>query len=405
MKRCRNIETLFTESSPRAYGFKQQAEDEFAYMNSHADAPVLAAREIMENWYRHFPAGARKDLVSRFRSKKQKQHDGAFWELYLHELLRRMGYGIEVHPTVPNSDAHPDFLIYQDGVPLAFVEARLAGLPTDEATAAKRLEGELHDALDRVKSPNFFLHIQELTTTPIRPSFKNLARDVEAWLGTLDPDLPQKYFLSGKQSMSFEWEQKGWYLLLQVVPKDPGHRGKSSGRAVGISKAESQWLDTAGELRCALREKADKYGHLGLPFIIAINYFGMHCDRKDWTDALYGSEAVTLWLGEDGTRFQRPFRANDGFWVRSGAATQRNVSAILAGWYVSPWSMGAHGIEVYEHFSPQCPLDFKGNLPCWHLKTCGEELVLRGGRSSAELLQIPKEWPLEWRSPADIFAR
>lgn len=80
-------------------------------MNSHADAPVMAARAIIEGWYRNYPTAHREDVARRFRSKNPTQHSGAFWELYLHELFLRMGYSIEVHAGLAGSDARPDFLL------------------------------------------------------------------------------------------------------------------------------------------------------------------------------------------------------------------------------------------------------------------------------------------------------
>jgi hypothetical protein len=304
-----------------------------------------------------------------------------------------MGYGVEVHPALGVSRTRPDFLLTRHGDPFAVVEARLAGLPTDKATSAKRLEGELYDALDRVRSPNFFLHVEDIKTAPVRPSFKQLIRDVEAWLETLDPDIPIEAFRRRNSEIRFVWKHDGWSLSLQVIPRSPEHRGKAGGRAVGIFSAECRWLDPRGELRRALSDKAGKYGDLGLPFIIAINYLGVHCDRDDWTDVLYGTSAVKVRFAEDGTHFQQPFRKNDGFWIREGKPCQTQISAVIGGRHISPWSMGAHPLEMYAHYSIEHPIDLDGNLPCWHVPTGKNELVMRQGRSSAEILELPKGWP------------
>jgi hypothetical protein len=389
--------TLFTERSPRAYGYAKHADDEFRYMNLHADVPVLAAREILERWYSHFPFAHRLDLVRRFRSKNHKQHDGAFWELYLHELFRQMGYGVQVHPHLNNIETRPDFLLTRYGIPFAFVEARLAGLQTDQMTSAKRLENELYDALDRIHSPNFFLDVDKVKTSPVRPTFKHFTDHVERWLETLNPDLSVEAFLdNGSANARFEWEREGWYVSLKAIPRSPGHRGRKGSRSVGIMGGNFQWVDAKGELRRALIEKASKYGNLNLPFLIAINYMGMHCDREDWTDALYGSQAVKVRFDERGVHRQEPFRKGDGFWIREGIPRHTHVSAILGGWHISPWSMGAHLLEVYEHFSPERAIDLNGNLMCWYVPKDKDELAMRPGRSSAEILGIPKEWPGKW---------
>ena len=396
MKREDTFETLFTNPQPTRLGFRRHAETDFDYMNSHADVPVVAARTLIEGWYGHYPVAHREDLARRFRNKNPNQHSGAFWELYLHELFFRMGYCIEVHSAIAGSDARPDFLLLKDGQPVAVVEARLAGVETDEETSAKRRKAELHDALDRVNSPNFFLQIDEVRTASRRPSFRRLTRNVEAWLTTLAPDIPMELFqFERRKSMQFEWDESGWFLRLLVIPKSVGHRGKP-GRAVGTSGIETKWLDTRGELRRAVADKARKYGDVELPFIIAINHIGVSCDRTDWTDALFGTSAVNIWFTDDAVHHQEPFRKNDGLWLLDGKARRTNVSAIIGGWAINPWSMGAHRLEVYSHFAPERPFDFQGNLSCWVLSEVTGQLEEQAGRTSAEILGIPHNWPLSW---------
>lgn len=43
------------------------------------------------------------------------QHFGAWWELYIHTFYRRLGYAVDVHPTMPNGTT-PDFVVTRDGV-------------------------------------------------------------------------------------------------------------------------------------------------------------------------------------------------------------------------------------------------------------------------------------------------
>ena len=53
---------------------------------------------------------------------------------------------------------NPDFLASRDGVPEFYLEATLAMPPVDPG--ADRRLAELHDTLDRMDSPDFFLEIQ-----------------------------------------------------------------------------------------------------------------------------------------------------------------------------------------------------------------------------------------------------
>ena len=66
------------------------------------------ARDELERWYARFP-DRDGDLRSRFRGR-DSSHDGAFFELFLRELLSRLGFSVEVHPTLKKG-SRPDFLV------------------------------------------------------------------------------------------------------------------------------------------------------------------------------------------------------------------------------------------------------------------------------------------------------
>jgi hypothetical protein len=93
---------------------KGYAEPSFDYYNASSRADVAALRRLLDSWYRAFPAEAAAELRQRFRSRIERQHQGAFYELCLHELPRRLRYEAEVHPVV-DEPTHPDFLIRRAG--------------------------------------------------------------------------------------------------------------------------------------------------------------------------------------------------------------------------------------------------------------------------------------------------
>ena len=58
-------------------------------------------RDLLEDWFKHFPRDGQSGLKQRFRKDDPGQHMGACWELYLHEAHRRLGFEIEYEPQVP----------------------------------------------------------------------------------------------------------------------------------------------------------------------------------------------------------------------------------------------------------------------------------------------------------------
>ena len=47
---------------------------------------------------------ANVDLRARFRKREEINHQGAFFELFCHELLYRSNFDVEVHPKLPNGN-------------------------------------------------------------------------------------------------------------------------------------------------------------------------------------------------------------------------------------------------------------------------------------------------------------
>lgn len=115
----------------KAYG-----EPVFDYYNRSARRDVAVIREILEGWFTRFPGSAQADVRQRFRPQIERQHQGAFFELYLHELLTRLEYRIEAHPEV-DEPTHPDFLLRKEDRRF-YLEATIAA-ESDEEVGQQRL--------------------------------------------------------------------------------------------------------------------------------------------------------------------------------------------------------------------------------------------------------------------------
>ena len=94
-----------TDGSPALEG-----EGHFGFLNR-AQGPVFdRIRRLVDDWYQRYPLAGRADLRGRLRSDDDRAFIGAFWELYQAESLTRRAFEIRLHPDVPGTDRHPDFL-------------------------------------------------------------------------------------------------------------------------------------------------------------------------------------------------------------------------------------------------------------------------------------------------------
>ena len=159
---------------------KRQNEGGFAYTNTSARPGISAIRELLEAWFERLPEDAQADVRGRFRSGDDAQHKSAFFELYWHEMLRCSGYEVETHPAMPNADTNPDFLAHRHGTPQYYLEATLAMPPGD--AAADRRFAALHDTLNRMDSPDFFVHVDYRGLPKANIRGRVIRERLERWL-------------------------------------------------------------------------------------------------------------------------------------------------------------------------------------------------------------------------------
>lgn len=116
----------------------KEGEDSFSFMNRVAQPFWERIRSELDEWFAVYPPEDAKDLRSRFRDQSPAQHYAAWWELYLHELFRRLGFEIEVHPELEGVSGRPDFRVARDDAAF-YVEAAttFSGIVGD-ATASER---------------------------------------------------------------------------------------------------------------------------------------------------------------------------------------------------------------------------------------------------------------------------
>jgi hypothetical protein len=139
-----------TDPSPAAHG-----DSHFQFLDRVSGPYWDEVRDLLEDWFSRLCPDAQADVMGRLRSKDDRQFNGAFFELYLHECLLRMGYSVKCHPKLESTNRRPDFLAEKDGRSIYF-EARSAS-SSDVAVGAAARRNTVYESLDKLDSPNFFL--------------------------------------------------------------------------------------------------------------------------------------------------------------------------------------------------------------------------------------------------------
>ena len=277
-----------------------KSEPTYDYYNQSARPGIAALRQILEDWFERIPVEAKAHLCARFQSPLEFNHQGAFFELYTHELFKRVGFELQLDPVAPESSTRPDFLVLKHSVPQFYLEATVAGLPSPAEQGAGARMAVVYDAINRVCSPNFFLKLDLRGAPKTPPATRKLRNDLSKWSAQQNPDVITRLYVEERYEdvPSFAWSHEGWELSIKPVPKSPKSRGRSGVRPIGIETQEGQWLNTQGVIKGAVERKSGKYGNLNLPFIIAVNVLENHCEDIDVMNALYGDECIVVIQGD-----------------------------------------------------------------------------------------------------------
>lgn len=379
-----------TDESPKRWG-----ESSFAWLDRSARPEVEILRNQLEEWVNTYPDGEVDDLVGRFCSSADSQHEGALFELLLHELLISLNCSLEVHPEVDGTEARPDFLVTDPDGRRFFLEATICMDRSAADVAAENRLADLRDGLDRISDQRFLFDLR-WEGVPEQPvSARRIHDEVERDLRDLDhADVRERFEAVGWHSLP-EWNyQFGEFRIrLIAIPRPPHRLGHERAQAVGMSSGGARMLATGQSIRDAIQRKAGGYGELSLPFVVAVNVLGEYPpDMIDVWNALLGREAVEVRLYDDGSTQEDLTRLPDGVWAGPDGPIYTRLSAVLVGMPLRPWNLHSAGVHLIPN--PWAARPYDGaleRLPRWVAQDGNFEPV--DGTSVGSLLDLPDDWP------------
>ncbi|MEA5366249.1 hypothetical protein VA596_42435 [Amycolatopsis sp., V23-08] len=377
-----------TDSSSRAH-----AESHFGFLDRVAGHYWDQVRGLIEDWFSRLCPDAQADVRGRLRSRDDRQCNGAFFELYLHECLLRMGYAVTCHPEIEGSSRRPDFLAEKDGAAV-YVEARSAS-SSDVVVGAVARVNTLYESLDKIDSPNFFLSIdvEKQGGGPLRA--RPLRSKLENWLRELDPDAYTDRGNGRHDFPDLSYAADGWRIQFHALPKSPEARGKEGVKPLGIFGGGQDFPvhDEEG-VRSALSDKGSAYGPLGAPYIVAVASSSIINDDFDVKNALYGTEALLIGTGPGGDTNPAVVRDPNGYWYKGDHWGHRHVSAVLVVKQLHPAFVGTKQHTVWEHPDPEWSVP---PLPMWRRSTVDPHGVIHfadPARAPTEWFGLTDPWPI-----------
>lgn len=388
---------LFDDITREFKGPCGHTEPHFSYLNRSARPSMIRVRQLLESWFREYPLGAQSELEMRFRSLDDIQHRSAFFELYLHALLIRLGYQIRVHPVIPNCNNQPDFLVLRDRNPISYLEATLATGPSEETASDKR-KNVVYETIDKMNSPNFWVGVKVNSSSATAPPGRKWRSQLERWLAGLDPDAIGEQLKPGglEDLPRITLSDAGWNVEFQAIPKSPAARGECGVRPLGLYSFGFQECKEDEWVKNAIKEKATRYGDLNVPYLIAINVLSIFSnDNLMIMDALFGKEGFTVYRLPDGGFDHRPNRAPNGAFRGPKGRHNTRVSGVIICNDLSCGGIAKVSPVLWHNPWATHPIDVTiWPLSQWTLNEDKTRIEPKPGRDIAGVFGLSSEWPV-----------
>lgn len=378
---------LFDDIERTNLAVPRAEETKHGYLNLSARPAAQAVRDFLTEALDRYPGADRQDLMSRLRSI-DGTHDAAVFELAVHELLIRTGHTIlAVEPRVLGKTTRPDFLVRApDGSDFVVECVVTNGLSNAAAAAERRLNTAL-DAVSTTPSPQHILSVK-VRGAPAEPiTLRQLRHRLRQWIAAL-PDGDE-----AKQADALVYEEHGLRLTVIVMarrrhPAEPGDRSVGS-IFLGVRAAQP-----GADLRASLLKKANRYGDLGKPYVIAVNEADGFFGERHLMDALLGSPVVHIRRREGEVDEVWDGRADDGIWTNGRRARKRGISAVLYFSGVSAWRPWGRLARLVRNPWASYPLpELALTVP--QLNPGDDEFVALPGEEGPNLFGLDEDWPAD----------
>ena len=190
---------------------------------------------------------------------------------------------------------------------------------------------------------------------------------MQSQLASVDPDALIALGTTNWPRWTFRVDDK-CTIEFRPIPRKPEVRDKPADRPVGMIMSPAFRADNVAPIREKVLEKADHYGKLNQPFIVAANLMSPTVEHDDIVKALTG---------------------RDGSWERERV---KQVSAILFTTWLMPISAPRAAARLFHNPAAERP--YTGPLPALPqgLAEAGK-IKLTDGRSLGDVFGLSAHWP------------
>ena len=329
--------SLFDDIERTDASVMRHNESLFECLNRSSRREVIDICDRLESWFKRFPAESQDDVRGRFRSDDDNAHQGATFELLIHELLIRLGCRLKVHPEISGSRQRPDFLAQHKDCSF-YIEATVID-PSEGLCARNPLEEDVVAKINKLASPHFYIIARVEGKLSKALSWREVAKPFADFLEAHDPDDVQRMIDEGYPAPSRGIEVGTWSFNGELFPIPLKKRGIRS-RTLVIGPARGGPVDSSTPIQRGVIKKAKKYGQLNAPLVVAANVTrDFFLDRDSEMEALFGKLQVNSFRNLPNSTPELG-REPDGVWIQGGYKPRyKRLTAVWIFHGITPWNL------------------------------------------------------------------
>ncbi|WP_162629965.1 hypothetical protein [Azospirillum ramasamyi] len=255
----------------------------------------------IERWYKNFAADPDGELWRRLTNENDRGQEGAFFELALQVMLKRLGCEISPHPSLPNSRERPDFLIKPPQGQAFYLEASVVTGVTDAEHKERRRLDFMSKSIEAIGSENFAIKASIVGTVKKDIRLSSLVLEVKNWLSGLNEDAVRRKLMEYPvKPKSLNWDlfakihdtfsnepenpipsdsqpalviklEPDGELIVTVCPRQAPPITQAPSLHFWMSRVNLRFQEDGGVAK-KISKKAKKYSGSDLPIVLAISY-------------------------------------------------------------------------------------------------------------------------------------
>lgn len=262
-------------------------------------------RKLLNICFSQITPTSKNEIRARIKSSKESEFHAVCFELLIGNLFKTAGCSLEEHPIVPNSNKHPDFLVTLTSGERFYLELVTIGEYDDSSVT------RFKSFVKKLRNNENFVNIKEFSGRTISHNDNiKLQESIKKWW--------QKNKKIPSNTMTFESENKAFCVTLEIL----------SHQEIGIEATVAN-INFHTQLLEKLKKKANRYGELNLPYVIATTFrpslfsAGLQFMGELIESTLYGG-------GRAYNPTSKKFEMCDSLWnVDKEKKTYGNVSGVL----------------------------------------------------------------------------